>query len=230
MSQNKPLRGAFAGASAVLALGLGACSATTGESIQSSSSSQVRDAAEQTQAEVAKLSPKEEFELYGQRYEHANEYLEQAQRALDAGEWEWTSNGLIPPGGGEGLAGATMKNSYSLSMSRAIQRGNTYPDATVTKGLEEFFTKQGWRIGHDHVASDINLAGFTDDGYTIEYVFRDNGRISVEARSSTYWTNDSMELAEAIYSRFKVDRRNQSKPGERIAFPRWEGPAARSAS
>ena len=98
MSQNKPLRGALAGASAVLALGLGACSAMTGESMQSSSSSQVRDAAGQTQAEVAKLSPKEEFELYGQRYEHANKYLEQAQRALDAGEWEWTSNGLIPPG------------------------------------------------------------------------------------------------------------------------------------
>jgi hypothetical protein len=229
MSRNEPLRRALAAASAVLALGLGACSATTGENMQSSSSSQVRDAAGQTQAEVAKLSLQEEFELYGQRYEHANKYLEQAQRALDAGEWEWTSNGLAASAG-DGLAGTTSENSYSLSMSRAIQRGSTYPDATVTKGLEEFFTKQGWSIGHDQVSGDEFLAGFTDDGYTIEYVFRDNGRISVEARSSTYWTNDSLELGETIHVRLKEGVRKQSKPGESIPYPRWEDPVARSTS
>lgn len=175
------------------------------------------------------LSLEEEFTLYGQRYECANEYLAQAQRALDAGEWEWTSNGVLPAGG-EGLTGATDKKSYSLSMSRAIQRGNSYPDEAVTKGLEEFLKKQGWRIGHDRVASDINLAGFTDDGYTIKYVFRENGRISVEVRSSTYWTNDSLTLGETIHARLKEGVRKESKPGESIAFPRWNDPAVRSSS
>lgn len=197
--------------------------------MQSSSSSQVRDAAGKTQAEVTKLSPEDEFTLYGQRYEQANKYLEQAQRALDTGEWEWIESGLAPSSGG-GLAGATSENSYTLSMSRAIQLGDTYPDEAVTEDLEQFFTKQGWRIGHDHVGSDINLAAFTDDGYTIEYIFRSNGRISVEVRSATYWTNDSLELGETIHVRLKEGVRKGSKPGESIPFPRWEDPVVSPSS
>lgn len=49
------------------------------------------DAAGMTQAEVEALSPEEQFNLFGERYLHAEKVIADAQRAVSSDSWTWVS-------------------------------------------------------------------------------------------------------------------------------------------
>ena len=188
------------------------------------------DAAGMTQAEVEALSPEEQFNLFGERYAHAEELLAGAQRAVSTESWHWGRKGIGPDGGlGQrgSMRGATNENSYIVHASRSIK----FPGASGEKAdldpMIEYFESQGWdvTVGEYPDTGNFYVRASTQDGFGLQYTIRPHGQYSLELISKVFW-GDRATLSTAIVGRIPAEKFEilESPPGEYIAFPKWSDP------
>ena len=188
------------------------------------------DAAGMTQAEVEALSPEEQFDLFGERYVHAEKMLADAQRAVSSDSWTWGSKGIGPVGGlGQrwAMRGATNENSYMINTSRTIKLPGASGEKADLDPMISYFESQGWEttVSENPELGDYYVRAGTEDGYGFEYTVRSNGQYSLQLLSKVFW-GDTRALSTAIVGRIPAEKFEilESPPGEYIAFPKWSDP------
>lgn len=207
-------------ATAALTLGLLSGCAAGGDQMPT-------DAAGLTQDDVAEMSLHQEFDAFGDHYEHMQRLLKDAQLQAHDGEWEWGGGDDLPLIGGDGVAalpGADTKNSYYMRSGRLWSPPGAAGEQRDLQPMLDYFTDQGWTIEQRDITGDHELWGYTGDGWQLIYTAQENGRYTLEVYSELFWTNDGNALSDAIYGRSTVTFPDRSRPGVYPEFPEWDDP------
>lgn len=182
-----------------------------------------RDAAGKTQAQVANLSLKDEFDSAGERYEHGQAVLAAAQQQISDGAWYWNGGDVRPlPAGdaafGEAPDGATKGNSYSFRGVRIIGPDGATGAEQNLEPRQRYFDEEGWRSRSAKVGTDHEVrAGVT-------WSVRPNGQYSLGVYSEAFWAREAPALIKAISLRDPADFPDESEPTVSESFPKWSDP------
>lgn len=187
----------------------------------------VEDAGGVARADAEAMSEREQFELFGSRYERLETILADMQRVVSEDEWTWLYKGIGP---GEGLnsdvgalPGAGRGESYYLSVARAI----TLPDATRDREdlqpMIDYFEAQGWEYSLFEHPEFSSVNAVTDDNYRVGFQLREL-QYNVLVDAGPFW-GDRIKLSDSLdrVDWEKYDRLT-SVPGVRIPFPAWDDP------
>ncbi len=91
----------------------------------------------------------------------------------------------------------------------------------------DYFEDQGWPWRERTLGKNHDVWAVTDDGWHIQYLIVSNGNHALTVYSELFWTNDGLELTEAIGGRNDGDYPEESLPGEYPPFPKWSDPIIR---
>lgn len=185
------------------------------------------DAGGLTQAEVAELSPREEYDLLRERYDHMQRLMRDAQLTVHDGTWEWGGGDDIPHAGGNGpvkMPGSTVTNSYDLASSRLWKPDGATGARRDLVPMIEYFTARGWKTYERDFGDDHDIRGVTGDGWQFIYTVQANGKYALDVYSESFWTNDGNALFRAVAGRSTMTVPDPSKPGEYPPFPTWDAP------
>lgn len=188
------------------------------------------DAAGLTQEDVARMSLHEEFDRYHEHYERMQQVLAAAQHRVHDSEWRWVGGDRVPGIGGDGvvpLVGSTTENSYDLRTSRVWTSPGAGSDRRELRAMIDYFEDQGWPWRERTLGKNHDVWAVTDDGWHIQYLVVSNGNHALTIYSELFWTNDGLELTEAVGGRNDGEYPEESLPGEYPPFPKWSDPIIR---
>ncbi|QYH36038.1 hypothetical protein [Salinibacterium sp. M195] len=188
------------------------------------------DAAGLTQAEVGKLSVKEQFELVEQRTEHLQELLTETQEQVSTDQWTWVVKGAIPKSGNGApgsVSGSTRENSYYLEAVRAVYQEGASGAQEDIEPMLSYFESKGWEasVGEHTEGHAYLVRAETGDGYRLNYRVQPDGSYSVSVISEMFW-GDYTALLAAVADRIPDEAADvdESLPGVYIPFPQWDDP------
>ena len=204
----------------LISLGLTSCS-TKGS---------VMDAAQHTPHDIERLTLQQQFELYAQRYERAQQVMSasQLQVAGPEVEWQWISAGIAPSQGHLApipLQGATAQNSYFLLVSRSLDRAQVSNEVDVIEHMRDFFHKLGWHVRAGQLSNVPSLEAVTDEGPVVHLDQQPSGQLNLTVIAGPYW-GDTSNLLNAIVTRIPPKNlgTQSSTPGNYTEFPLWSDP------
>ena len=185
------------------------------------------DTSNTTHDQAMSLSLEEQFDLFGQRYDHMQELIRDAQLAISDESWIWNGVGILPLSGAmvsTVLPGVTHENSYYLNDGRILKVPGRTGDPADLEPMRKYFAAKGWKHGDASVANEHSVSAETGDGWVIKYAVQDTGYYYIDVRSGVFWgrTND---LLDAIDVRTPDGfGHEESLPGTYAPFPKWTDP------
>lgn len=204
----------------LISLGLTSCS-TKGN---------VMDATQHTAHDIERLTLQQQFELYAQRYERAQQVMSasQLQVAGPEVEWQWISAGIAPSQGHLApipLQGATAQNSYFILVSRSLDRAQVSNEVDVIEHMRDFFHTQGWHVRAGQLSNVPSLEAVTDEGPVVHLDQQPSGQLNLTVIAGPYW-GDTSNLLNAIVTRIPPKNlgTQSSTPGNYTQFPLWSDP------
>ncbi|GAB3128542.1 hypothetical protein [Glaciibacter psychrotolerans] len=187
------------------------------------------DAAGMTRAEVMQLTPEEQFDLFGERYERVQELMTGAQLQISDGEWRWLAEAFVPTAGVFGLnppPGADFENSYFLESTRSIRMPGAAGAREDLDPMIAYFESQNWDTTVSSRGSDFVVRAETGDGYQVSYTVQSNGQYNLNVYSYVFW-GDSNTLLDTVVGRIPNDTSDSptlTVPGGFVPFPKWSDP------
>jgi len=184
------------------------------------------DTSNTTQEQAMSLTLEEQFELYGQRYDHMQELIRDAQVQISDGTWYWNGVGILPRSGevSSVLPGVTAENSYYLTDGRIYEVPGLTGDRKDLEPMRKYFESKGWAHGDVTFYDEYSVQAETGDGWVIKYVVQQTGQYYVQVTSGVFWGRGN-DLLHAIAGRTTKDLdQQQSVPGQYAPFPKWTDP------
>jgi hypothetical protein len=173
------------------------------------------------------LTLEEQFDLFGQRYDHMQELIRDAQLAVSDEPWYWNGVGILPLGGAMAstvLPGVTNENSYYLNDGRILDVPGLTGDPADLEPMRKYFVAKGWKHGDVTFSSEHSVQAETGDGWVIKYAVQDTGQYYIDVRSGVFWGRGT-DLLHAIAQRTTKDLdQQQSLPGVYAPYPKWSDP------
>lgn len=149
-----------------------------------------RDAAGKTQAQVANLSLKDEFDSAGERYEHGQAVLAAAQQQISDGAWYWNGGDVRPLPAGDAAFGEAPDGATGAEQNLELR--------------QRYFDEEGWRSRSAKVGTDHEVrAGVT-------WSVRPNGQYSLGVYSEAVPAGAAPPVRR--FSRDRVQSRSQLRP------------------